>query len=53
MAAAALTGPLAWELPKAMGVALKRKKKKKKKRKENKLYGYQTGRWGRDKLVWD
>jgi len=35
-AAAALIGPLAWELPHAAGVALKGKKKEKgKKRKEN------------------
>ena len=31
LTAVALTGPLAWELPYEMGVALKRKKKKKKK----------------------
>ena len=32
-AAVALIGPLAWESPYAMGVALKRKKKKEKKKK--------------------
>ena len=31
-AATASTGPLAWELPYAMGVALKKKQKKKKRR---------------------
>ena len=31
-AATALIGPLAWELPYAVGVALNKKKKKKKKR---------------------
>ena len=34
--AAAPTQPLAWELPYAMGLALKSKKKKKKKKKEKK-----------------
>ena len=32
LAAAALIGPLAWELPYAVGAALKRQKKKKKKK---------------------
>ena len=36
-AAAALIPPLAWELPYALGVALKKQKKKKKKKKENEL----------------
>ena len=34
LAAAALIGPLAWELPYAMGAALKRLKKKKKQQKK-------------------
>ena len=37
LAAAALIGPLAWELPYATGAALKSKKKKKKKRRRKKV----------------
>ena len=36
LAATALTGPLAWELPYVLGEALKRQKKKKKKKKRKK-----------------
>ena len=36
LAAAALIGTLAWELPYAVGVALRRQKKKKKKKKKRK-----------------
>ena len=36
LAAAALIGPLAWELPHALGVALKSKKEKEKKKKKRK-----------------
>ena len=36
LAATAPTGPLAWELPYAMGVALQRQKKKKEKEKNKK-----------------
>ena len=37
LAAVALIGPLAWELPYAVGMALKSKKKKKKKKKLQEL----------------
>ena len=42
LAAAAPIGPLAWELPYAAGVALKRQQKKEKRKKEKSLPGTQS-----------
>ena len=45
LAAAAPIGPLAWGLPFAMGVALKKKTKKKRKREKKKLaQGFTAGK---------
>ena len=45
MAAAALIQPIAWELPCAAGVAVKRKKRKEKKKKDKETVGHFGEGW--------